>query len=159
MAKIIASPLFDEVTARAEQSARRRMNHNFHATPEENPHRFLNVLLRGTYIRPHRHLEPPKSETFLVLEGRVGVLVFNEAGDVIETHEAGDSLQPRVWGVDLEPGVWHTIVALSDRAVCFEVKPGPWQPATDKEFAGWAPPEGDSRVPEVLEGFVAQFSR
>jgi cupin fold WbuC family metalloprotein len=127
------------------------MNHNFHSGPEDNPHRFLNVLLEGTYIRPHRHLDPPKSETFLVLEGHVAVLVFSDHGDVSERYEVGDQLQPRVWGIDLSPGLWHTILALSDRAVCFEVKPGPWQPASDKEFAAWAPQEGAPEADAYLE--------
>jgi cupin fold WbuC family metalloprotein len=155
MVQLIDSPLFEEVTQRAAASARRRMNHNFHSGPDDNPHRFLNVLLRGTYIRPHRHLDPPKSETFLVLEGHIRLLVFNENGDITESHEAGDTLQPRVWGVDLSPGVWHTILALSDRAVCFEVKPGPWQPASDKEFAEWAPKEGDPDADAFLERLQA----
>ena len=48
---------------RARQSPRLRVNHNFHGGMEENPHRFLNVMLRGTYvsrtgtsIRPSRNL-------------------------------------------------------------------------------------------------------
>jgi cupin fold WbuC family metalloprotein len=46
-------------------------------------------------------------------------------------------------GVDLPPGIWHTILPRTPRVVCFEVKPGPWQAATDKEFAPWAPAEDD----------------
>jgi hypothetical protein len=46
-----------------------------------------------------------------------------------------------VWGIDLPPGVWHTILPITERAVCFEVKPGPWDPTDDKEFAEWAPAE------------------
>src|SRR5262245_43743399 len=113
MVQLITGPLFDEVAGRAAGSARRRMNHNFHAGPEDNPHRFLNGLLENTYIQPHRHLDPPKSETFLVLEGKVAVLVFNEQGDVIERYQIGDDQNPRVWGIDLSPGMWHTILALS----------------------------------------------
>jgi hypothetical protein len=31
---------------------------------------------------------------------------------------------------------------LSDTAVCYEVKPGPYILTNDKEFAPWAPAEG-----------------
>jgi hypothetical protein len=34
--------------------------------------------------------------------------------------------------------------------VCFEVKPGPWERATDKEFAEWAPAESDPAAAEYL---------
>ncbi len=120
------------------------MNHNFHSGPEDNPHRFLNVMLAGTYIRPHRHLEPPKSETFLVLEGTADVIVFDDHGAVTARYRLGlESAEGRIWGIDLPPGVWHTILPRSERVVCFEVKPGPWLPSTDKEFADWAPAEGD----------------
>lgn len=140
----ITGALFDSVTERAAASPRLRMNHNFHNSPEDNPHRFLNVLLKGTYIRPHRHTTPPKPETFLVLEGAADVIIFDESGAITERYHLGsDSPEGRVWGIDIAPGVWHTILPRTDRAVCFEVKPGPWQPASDKEFAEWAPAEND----------------
>ena len=140
----ITGALFDDVTARASASPRLRMNHNFHSGPEDNPHRFLNVLMKGTYIRPHRHLYPPKAEAFLVLEGAADVIIFDDQGNITDRYQLGsETPEGRLWGVDIAPGVWHTILPRSERAVCFEVKPGPWQPATDKEFAAWAPADND----------------
>jgi cupin fold WbuC family metalloprotein len=155
--KLISSGLFETVADRALASPRRRMNHNFHASAEDNPHRFLNVLLRGTYIRPHRHSDPPKAETFLVLEGIAEVILFDDRGVITARHSLGaETAEGRVWGVDLPPGVWHTILPRTDRAVCFEVKPGPWQAASDKEFAPWAPLEDSPSAAEycrkLLEG-------
>ena len=57
-------------------------------------------------------------------------------------------------GVDIQPGVWHTIAVLSDHVVCFEVKPGPYSVATDKDFAPWAPREGDPRAGAYLDMLV-----
>jgi cupin fold WbuC family metalloprotein len=149
--RLITEALFAEVADRAAASPRRRMNHNFHSGPTDNPHRFLNVLLRGTYIRPHRHAFPPKPETFLVLEGEAEVIVFDADGAIAARHHLGaGSDKGRVWGIDIPAGVWHTILARTERAVCFEVKPGPWEPASDKEFADWAPAEGDPAVAEYL---------
>jgi cupin fold WbuC family metalloprotein len=142
--QLISDALFDAVAARAASSPRRRMNHNFHSGPADNPHRFLNVLLRETYVRPHRHWTPPKSESFVVLEGIAEVILFDEQGVITARYRLGaDSPEGYLWGVDIPPGVWHTILPRTARAVCFEVKPGPWEPATDKEFAAWAPPEND----------------
>jgi cupin fold WbuC family metalloprotein len=140
----------------ARQSPRRRMNHNFHSGPEDNPHRFLNVILRGSYVAPHRHLRPPKAESFLVLEGCLVLICFADDGAVRSRHYLGDTPPATARGIDLEPGVWHTLVVVTPHAVCYEVKPGPWDPATDKEFAPWAPREGDPRAEEYQRGLVGQ---
>jgi hypothetical protein len=57
------SALFVSLIERARQSTRLRTNHNFHFSMEDNPHRFLNVMVQGTYIIPHRHRDPSKSES------------------------------------------------------------------------------------------------
>jgi cupin fold WbuC family metalloprotein len=146
-AKLIPAGLFDTVADSAAASPRLRMNHNFHDGAADNPHRFLNVLLRGTYIRPHRHLAPPKSETFLVLEGVAEAILFDDGGAISARYALGaETPEGRLWGIDLPAGVWHTVLPRTERVVCFEVKPGPWEPATDKEFALWAPAEGSPAV-------------
>ena len=149
-AQLWTDALFDAVLGRAEQSPRRRTNHNFHPTLEDNPHRFLNVMLRDTYVRPHRHRDPPKPEAFLVLRGELDVLLFDDDGAI--TDRFALSAEGPARGVDLVPGLWHSLVVKSHHAVIYEVKPGPYDPADDKEFAAWAPPEGDPSVPAYLAG-------
>jgi cupin fold WbuC family metalloprotein len=154
--KLISGALFEAVAERAAASPRRRMNHNFHSAPADHAHRFLNVLLRGSYIRPHRHAAPPKAESFLVLEGEADVILFDDSGSVTARHRLGTpSPEGRLWGVDLPPGVWHTVVPRTARAVCFEVKPGPWDPASDKEFATWAPREDDPAAQAYCDALLA----
>ena len=126
------------------------MNYNFHSSPEENPNRLLNVLLRGTYVRPHRHLNPPKAESFIVLEGKAVLFIFDGDGTVLSHYLLGGATP----GADLSPGVWHTITALSEHAICFEVKPGPYSAHNDKEFAQWAPPEGGVEAQEYLNNLL-----
>ena len=62
-----------------------------------------------------------------------------------------------VYGCDIRPGVWHTIFALAPDTVLFEVKPGPYDPGVDKEFAPWSPPEHSPEaalfLAEVEDGF------
>lgn len=149
-AELLNRALFDSLLAKAAASPRRRINHNFHTSMADNPHRFLNVMLHGTYITPHRHLKPPKSESFVLLEGRLGFVLFREDGEIDQAHilEAGAGAIPV--GIDILPGLWHSIVVLSEHAVCFEVKPGPYEPSDDKEFAPFAPAEGTPGAPEYL---------
>jgi cupin fold WbuC family metalloprotein len=153
--EIIDSSLFESLLARARTSPRLRTNHNFHRSMEENPHRFLNVMWNGTYIAPHRHLYPPKAESFLVLEGEVAFFEFEDDGSIRRVTVLG---QDPV-GIDIQPGVWHTMAVLSESAICFEVKPGPYAVSNDKEFAQWAPREGDPRVAEYQKQLLSHVPR
>lgn len=139
--QILDEVLLDTITTAAGRSRRRRMNLNLHDGESDNPHRFFNVLIRDTYIPPHRHLHPPKSETFLILRGTVAFFIFEDNGDIRESITLSD--EGPAFGIDIRPGLWHTLAVLSENAVCFEVKPGPYNPTTDKQFAPWAPLEGD----------------
>lgn len=152
--QLIDHALLAETIHRARTSPRLRTNHNFHASAADNPHRFLNAWVRGTYAAPHRHLLPPKAESFIVLQGEVAVFLFDDAGAVVAQHVLGRE----VLGIDLAPGVWHTLAPLSDTAVCFEVKPGPYDVANDKEFAPWAPAEGSPDAPSYLARLLAGLS-
>ncbi len=134
--------LFDTVATEARHSPRLRRNHNLHAEPDL-VQRFLNVLQPGTYVRPHRHLRQPPGagfECFVVLQGALGLLLLDERGEVCDQVrlEAGG----RVRGVELEGGRFHTLVALSPDTVMFEIKQGPYQPASDKDFLPTFPAEG-----------------
>jgi cupin fold WbuC family metalloprotein len=149
------SALFATLIQKASASPRLRVNHNFHHSMEENPHRFMNVMLRGTYVTPHRHWDPPKSESFLVLSGEIVFFTFDDSGQVTQSLVLGrDPI-----GVDIQPGVWHTLAVLSEHAVCFEVKPGPYVAANDKDFAPWAPREGSPEAAQYLASLLVAFDR
>ena len=149
--QVIDAALFLSLIERARRSPRLRTNHNFHSSMEDNPHRFLNVMIQGTYVAPHQHRDPPKSESLLALEGELAFFTFDDAGQITSTTILGrDAL-----GVDIQSGIWHTIAVLTDHVVCFEVKPGPYSAATDKDFAPWAPREGDPRAGAYLDWLVS----
>ena len=66
-------------------------------------------MVRGTYITSHRHRDPPKSESFLVLEGELAFFIFDDAGQITSTIILGRDAV----GIDIQPGVWHTISVLT----------------------------------------------
>jgi cupin fold WbuC family metalloprotein len=152
--QLLNAELFESLIERARQSPRLRTNQNFHSSMEDNPHRFLNVMIRGTYIAPHRHLDPPKAESFLVLDGEIAFFTFDDAGRIESAHILGRDIA----GIDLVPGVWHTMMPLTPHAICYEVKPGPYVANKDKDFAPWAPREGDAGVREYLESLMRFIS-
>lgn len=140
--KCLDQALFDAVAAEARSSARLRRNHNLHAEPEL-VQRFLNVMQPGTYVRPHRHLRSSPGEgfeCFLVLQGSMGVLLLDSDGTVIQQLRLDGEGPLR--GVEIPEGVFHTLVALAADTVIFEIKQGPYQPASDKDFLAIFPAEG-----------------
>jgi cupin fold WbuC family metalloprotein len=151
----IDARLIAGLVEQARSAPRRRVNYNLHRTPAEDPNRFLNVMLEGTYIAPHRHLEVPKPELFLVLEGLVRLFVFDDAGAVESRWDIGPGATEGRVGIDIAPGVWHTLAVLTPYAAMLEVKPGFYDPATDKQFAPWAPREGEPGAADYLADLLA----
>jgi cupin fold WbuC family metalloprotein len=152
--QLIDQALLDRTLEAARSSPRLRAVYTFHRGAADNPHRFLNAFVRGTYLPPNRHLATPKAKSFLVLRGELGCLVFDDKGKVTERYHLG---RAGLVGIDLQPGLWHTVLPLGESAVCFEVKPGPWDAATDREHAPWAPREGDAHVQAYLASLEAEF--
>ena len=91
--KIINEALLNETTGRAKQSPRLRMNYNFHEHLDDPVNRLLNALEPGTYLRPHRHLNPKKDEIFLLLRGRIAVFLFDNKG--VPSRQRNDRWQRR----------------------------------------------------------------
>lgn len=119
---IIDKALLDEVSLKAKESPRLRMNFNFHQSLDEKCHRFLNAVEPGTKVPIHRH--PTKDETFVILRGKVRVTTHNDDGSIIEDvvlcSEEGQ------YGVNIPKGVWHKIEAMEPNSVIFECKEGPF---------------------------------
>lgn len=149
--QLIDEAVIGATLARARSSPRLRANHNFHASDAAPFHRFLNAFVRGTYCAPHRHFSVPKAETFVVLRGKLAFFIFDEAGEVSHKVVLGAD---GALGIDIAPGVWHTLLPVTEEAVCLEVKLGPWDPTTAKEFAPWAPLEGDPASAQYAEGLL-----
>ena len=146
--------LFSDLAEKAAANPRGRQHHNFHAM-EEPCHRMAVGLQPSTYVPPHRHLSADKAETLLVLKGRLGVLIFDEAGQVQGKRAlqvGGDCV-----GVDLPAGVFHGLVVLEPDSLMFECKAGPYRPVGEGEQASWAPREGEPGVAEYQAWMRAQF--
>ena len=156
---LITQALVDRALAYSRQSPRQRVILPFHKGPRDPLHRMLNAVQPGSYVRPHRHLDPPKAEAFVVLRGSLAFFSFSEDGDVREcVRLAADGAR---FGVDLVPGVFHSFIALEPDTLIYEVKTGPYTQATDKEFAPFAPEEdgaGASRyMQELLEVYRSRL--
>jgi cupin fold WbuC family metalloprotein len=154
--QIIHRRLLDEVVSQAKTAPRRRKNYNFHATDGALCHRLLNAIEPDSYIQPHCHRETSKDETLLIVKGRIGLVLFDERGNV--SQKALLAPLGEAVGVNIPHGVFHTLVALDSGSVFFEAKAGPYVPFTASEKATWAPAEGDPQVATYLTRLQQLFA-
>ena len=153
--RFLDQSLFAELAEKAAASPRKRQHHNFHEM-DEPCHRLAVGLQPGTYIPPHRHLSADKAECLLVLKGRLGLLMFDEQGNVLEQRElvaGGDCV-----GVDVPPCLFHALVVLEADSVLFECKAGPYRPLVEGEQAAWAPREGEPDAADYLAWMCSLFA-
>ena len=139
--------MLDELAAKAAASPRLRAHHNVHEAATDPVQRFFVVATHDSYFRPHRHLT--KIETALVLRGRLDVVTFDDAGAVVARYAMGEGAPSG--GYETPRATWHTLIVQSATAAFYEVKEGPYDPATAVEFAPWAPAEGDAKARAYLD--------
>ena len=153
---IINDNLIKPVIDQAISSKRLRMNYNFHPQLDDPLQRMLNCLEPGTYIQPHKHEHPDKCEAFILLKGKLLVVEFDNDGHV-SSHallKAGTG----TFGAEIAPRIFHCIIALEQGSVVYEVKNGPYSPLDDKNFASWAPKEGEEGCQLYLENLIRKLT-
>lgn len=126
---IINNELLDEVTIKAEESTRLRMNFNLHESLDAKAQRLINVLLPGTVLPIHRHKHT--AETYVLLRGKMFVVFYNDLGAQVERY----LLDPTIgnYGVQIPAGQWHGIEVIEPSAI-FEVKDGPYTPLQPEDI-------------------------
>ncbi len=124
--------VLDELTQRAKESPRLRMNLDLRNSPEDGSQRMLNALEPGTVLPIHRHRTT--SEVVVMLRGRAVQYLYDEQGretDAVLLAAGaldGDGVPGAVPGMTIAKGQWHKLVALESGTVIFEAKDGPYEP-------------------------------
>lgn len=152
----ISTEMLRDLTARAMAAPRRRKNHNFHTGEAAPCQRLLNAVEPDSYIPPHRHLDPDKDETIVLLSGRIGIVFFDETGTI--TGDAVLDVAASRFGVTIPANTYHSLVALTTGSVFFEAKAGPYRPLAENERAPWAPNESDAAAPAYLATLRRRFA-
>jgi len=151
MVKKITNHLLNEIIEEAKHSVRKRKNFNYHTSFDDPVNRLLNAIEPGSYVQPHKHENPDKREVFLLLKGKLAVIFFNDKGKITD-HVVLDGMKN--YAVEIPPSVWHTIISLECGTIAYEVKDGPYSPTNDKNFADWAPKEGDEECERYLNTII-----
>jgi cupin fold WbuC family metalloprotein len=80
---------FVDLHEQAEASPRQRQHLNIHASHEATFQRLFIAFGLDSYVRPHRHHLVPKNETLIAAQGLLGLLVFDNAGQVVQQLKLG----------------------------------------------------------------------
>ncbi len=150
--KIIDSNQMQSLTAQAKTRDRKRANLNLHTALDDSVQRFFNALEPETYVIPHRHSGSERFELFIAIKGAAAMVLFDDDGRLLE-RVILNSDGP-VHAIEIPGDTWHTVVSLQTDTIMYESKPGPYTPVDDKDFAAWAPREGEARCKPFIEWFA-----
>jgi cupin fold WbuC family metalloprotein len=156
---VIDQALIEQKSEDAKKNLRKREIHNLHSSDQDALHRMLNSIQPGSYLRPHRHLDPPKDEAFVLLKGSAGFVIFDDEQGSRKKEFALLDYERGTYGIDIRAGVWHTLFSLEPDTVLYEIKPGPFTPLTDKDYAPWSPRDNSPEAAAFLGELEDEFRR
>lgn len=127
----ITQAILDELTAKAKESPRLRMNLDLRDSAEDTSQRMLNAIEPGSPLPIHRHQNT--SETVMCLRGR---LVEEFYDDLERTCTERIELSPGgpIVALNIPAGQWHTVQALESGTVILEMKNGKYEPLSDVDI-------------------------
>ena len=131
----------DDLTAKAKESPRLRMNYDLRNSAEDQSQRMLNAIEPESVVPIHRHQK--SSETVVCLRGRVVEEYYQEVqgsgfkvqgvqepkAELVERIELSPNGQ--VVALNIPAGQWHTLRSLESGSVILEVKDGKFEPIQD----------------------------
>lgn len=147
MFKLVGNSEFNNLKEQARESTRLRSHLNLHESLDANVQRLFIATEPDTYIRPHRHPQSHKWELFVVLDGKIELLLFNNEGDITERV----MLTPDgIRAVQIPPLTWHGYICHQSGTLALEVKEGAYIPTAEPDFAPWAPAENSDGSRDYL---------
>lgn len=142
------------------QAPRGRVRLCAHTGNDDPLHEMIIVMLKSTYIRPHRHLD--KSESFHIIEGAVDIVTLDDQGGISEVIELGEPGSGRNIFYRNATPLFHTLLIRSELLIIHETTNGPFR-QDGTLFAPWAPQETDAVAAKAylsaLANSVAKFSQ
>ena len=124
----ITQAILDELTKKAKESPRLRMNLDLRNDENDSSQRMLNAIEPGSPLPIHRHQKT--SETVVCLRGRLVEDYYDElerrCTETIELSPNGP-----IVAVNIPAGQWHTVQALESGTVILEMKNGAYEPLQD----------------------------
>lgn len=131
----------DTLLEESRRDERGRVRICLHRTEQDPLHEMIIALADHGYLRPHR--QPGLQKSYVVLQGCLRVVFFDEAGTVLRRMDMDAQSNPVA---RFDAGIWHTMTSLSGGTLYLETILGPFD-KNRTNWADWAP--GRSPRPEI----------
>ena len=125
---IVDQQVLDELTARAKDSPRLRMNLDLRNSPADHSQRMLNAIEPGTVLPIHRHRTT--TETVVCLRGHFVEYFYDADGRLTDTID----MVPGGTLINIPAGQWHNLESLESGTVLLEVKDGAYEPIGEEDI-------------------------
>ena len=138
----------------AERSPRRRARVCAHKDVDETLHEMVVVLKRDSYLIPEKHFV--KVESYHIIEGTADVVIFDDAGQIVDVIPIGDASTARPYFFRVRHSdFYHSLIVRSDFLLYHESATGPFR-KSDTLVAPWAPAEADVAAKNAFMGAIEQ---
>lgn len=116
-------------------------------------HEMIHVYKKHEYVRPHYH--PKKTETKIILEGELLVVIYNVEGSIIDKFVMSKD-KGNVFTFRMDKGIIHTNIPLTD-VVFQEIITGPFVGKEDSVFPAWTPTmEDKEEINEYMRRLLSE---
>jgi len=127
----ITQAILDDLTAKAKESPRLRMNLDLRNDENDSSQRMLNAIEPGAEVPIHRHQKT--SETVVCLRGKLVEELYDDLERICTESIILTPNGPTV-AINIPIGQWHTVKALESGTCILEVKDGPYEPLADVDI-------------------------
>lgn len=120
---------FEDLSKKAKESPRLRVNFDLRNSPEDGSQRMLNALEPGTVLPIHRHRK--SSEIMVVIKGSVKETFYNKSGEMTSTWilKSGENSI-----IEIPVGQWHGLECLESGTIIYESKDGKYEPTSSEDI-------------------------
>ncbi|WP_047960330.1 WbuC family cupin fold metalloprotein [Desulfovibrio sp. TomC] len=125
-----------------------------HRELDDPVHEMCIVHLAHVFVPPHKHIG--REESFLVIEGRALLVLFDTAGNPDVVQEVGNYASGLPFYCRIPENTYHCLHFLSEAFVFHEVTQGPFLPESSA-FAPFAPPPDSSEAINTFRAFLASL--
>ena len=126
-----------------------------HDSPKNALQEMFIVRRKGDYGRPDKNNYI--QESHMIMSGEEAVVLFDENGEILNVIFLGGKSDVLAYRINTP--IYHMTVTLSDVAVDYEVKPGPFTEATNI-FPYWAPIyEEKDKVNEFMKAVLYEIEK
>jgi len=140
--------MLENIKEEARKSPRRIARLLMHLTHEDPVQEMLIAMCRGCSVAPNRAVG--RSESLLVVEGELLLILFDENGQVVQRVEMALPGSGKAFLYRFSSTPWHTMIPLSEMVVVHEALQGPFVQSSEP-MPEWIPQD-----PTELKNFLNQ---